>query len=65
MYASERIMFFEKTGWEIISENDETLSISGNGSLDVWIDGSLVNISDKQLFWRTADRAERFGKVDE
>ena len=45
---------------------DDFITIKGTQGgyrINITLDGYFPIISNKQLFWRTADRAERFGRV--
>ena len=50
--------------WFIDNIDCEVITITGSGLIEIGSDGTIENVSDKQLFWRTADRAKRFGRGD-
>lgn len=50
--------------WLIDNIDNGWIALAGEGFIDVDINGIVVDLSSRQLFWRTADRAERFGRGD-
>ena len=48
--------------WLIDDIDNECIAITGQGLIEIDINGVLYAVTNKQLFWRTADRAERFGR---
>lgn len=50
--------------WFIDNIDNGWIALAGEGFIDVDINGIVVDLSSRQLIWRTADRAERFGRGD-
>ena len=48
--------------WSIDNIDVEVIVIIGQGLIDLDIKGVPYTFTNQQLFWRTADRAERFGR---
>ena len=50
--------------WFIDDIDCEVITVNGDGIIPIDVDGVPYSIANQQLFWRTADRAERFGRGD-
>ena len=48
--------------WFVDNIDNGWITLTGHGLIDADVYGIAVDLSNRQLFWRTADRAERFGK---